>query len=95
MTCRLSPSQQRASTLAAEGKSNREIAFVLGLHVQTVKNYLSAAMRRVGARNRIELAVKLREMNGNGDGTGTVSDGADRSPSAALSGPSVPNSEQA
>lgn len=67
MTCRLSQAQQRASLLAADGKSNRQIAFALGLHVQTVKNYLGAAMKRVGARNRIELAVKIRALKGNGN----------------------------
>lgn len=77
MTCRLSQAQERASLLAAEGKSNRQIAIALGLHVQTVKNYLCKAMKRVGARNRIELAMKVRRLKGNGNGDVTPSETAE------------------
>ena len=48
---------------AEEGRSNKAIASVLGLSPGTVRNYLSEAAQKVGARNRIEAA---RIARGNG-----------------------------
>jgi DNA-binding NarL/FixJ family response regulator len=39
------------------GGTNKEIAARLGLREQTVKNHLSRVYRKVGVRNRVELAV--------------------------------------
>ena len=39
------------------GGTNKEIAARLGLREQTVKNHLSRVYRKIGARNRLELAI--------------------------------------
>jgi DNA-binding NarL/FixJ family response regulator len=44
-------------TLVADGCTNEEIAARLNLGTQTVKNRLSVLMERVGAKNRVQLAV--------------------------------------
>lgn len=43
--------------LLAHGMSNKEIAGVLGLHIQTVKNLVKDMCDRTGFANRIELAI--------------------------------------
>ena len=40
------------------GATNKEIAARLGLTEQTVKNRLSRIYRKVGVRNRVELALR-------------------------------------
>ena len=42
--------------LLLSGRSNREIARPLGIKTRTVKSHLSAMMRKLGVRNRIELS---------------------------------------
>ena len=49
------------SELVAGGATNREIARMLFLAPKTVERHVSNALRKVGARNRTELAVLLRE----------------------------------
>ncbi len=61
MPLKPSTAQIRVARLAIRGKTNREIAAELSLQLQTVKNELSAAMRRLGVRNRVELANRFRE----------------------------------
>lgn len=43
--------------LAAEGRSNAEIAAALYLSEATVKGYLSSTVTRLGVRNRVEAAI--------------------------------------
>ena len=50
--------------LAAEGLSNREIGDRLHLAAETVKSYLSDSYVKLGARNRIEAANRLRQLDG-------------------------------
>lgn len=57
---RLTHRQQEVARLIAGGLPNKEIAARLGLKEATVKVYVSALMRRIGARNRTEVAIKLR-----------------------------------
>ena len=45
--------------LAASGASNPEIASTLFLSRKTVERHVSAALKKVGARNRTELASRL------------------------------------
>lgn len=47
--------------LAEQGQPNREIAASLHLAEGTVRNYLSEAMHKLGARNRAEAAGAARE----------------------------------
>ena len=54
---RLTAVEQRLMDLVMRGATNREIAARLGLSEQTVKNRLSRVYRKVGVRNRVELAL--------------------------------------
>ncbi|RSM99166.1 LuxR family transcriptional regulator [Nonomuraea sp. WAC 01424] len=55
----LSARQEQVARLAAEGLTNQEIARELFLSPKTVDKHVSAAMRKVGARSRTELARHL------------------------------------
>jgi len=46
--------------LAAEGIGNRELALLLGVSEQTVRNHLSNIYRKLGARNRTQMAAEAR-----------------------------------
>jgi len=45
--------------LLMSGRSNREIAYPLGITTRTVKSHLCTLMRKLGVRNRIELAAYI------------------------------------
>jgi len=47
--------------LAAEGWSNARIAGELGLHEGTVRNYVSEAISKLDASNRVDAARIARE----------------------------------
>lgn len=53
--------ERQVLRLAAEGRSSAEIGSALNLSDGTVRNYLSDAVSKVGARNRIEAARIARE----------------------------------
>jgi DNA-binding CsgD family transcriptional regulator len=57
----LTPSERRIATLAAEGRSNREIAQALFLTVKTVETHLSNAYRKLDIRSRRELPEALSD----------------------------------
>lgn len=57
----LSDRERDVLRLAAEGRPNADIASRLHLADGTVRNYLSAAIAKLGARNRIEAANRARE----------------------------------
>ncbi|MEU3600974.1 response regulator transcription factor [Streptomyces sp. NPDC006798] len=54
----LSPRELRVLELAAEGESVTSIASALHLASGTVRNYLAAAIRKTGGRNRLD-AIRL------------------------------------
>jgi DNA-binding NarL/FixJ family response regulator len=54
---RISARELEIITLVARGLENKEIAQHLGIREQTVKNHLGRVMRKVGVRNRQELAL--------------------------------------
>lgn len=58
--------QTRIAELVARGKSNKEIAVVLGCSPRTVGNTLALLYARLGIRRRAELAVLMvaRDMTG-------------------------------
>jgi DNA-binding CsgD family transcriptional regulator len=56
---RLTASERRVARLAAEGRSNREIAQTLFVTPKTVEVHLSATYRKLGIRSRRELAGAL------------------------------------
>lgn len=56
----MSSRQEQVARLAATGLTNQEIAKEMFLSPKTVDKHLSAAMRKVGARSRTELALFYR-----------------------------------
>ncbi|GJF30611.1 hypothetical protein KNE206_33110 [Kitasatospora sp. NE20-6] len=58
---RLTPREHEVLRWAATGRTNPEIAARLGLTCNTVTGYLKSAMHKLGARNRVELAIAARE----------------------------------
>jgi len=56
----LTERERQVLRLAAEGQSSSEIADTLALSEGTVRNYLSEAISKLGARNRIEAARTAR-----------------------------------
>jgi DNA-binding CsgD family transcriptional regulator/tetratricopeptide (TPR) repeat protein len=54
---RLSPREQEVVRLAAQGRTNREIAEALVISPRTVESHLAKGMRKIGVRTRTALAV--------------------------------------
>jgi DNA-binding NarL/FixJ family response regulator len=64
----LTPRQHEVLSLIADGLSNKEIAYRLGTSEGTVKAHITAIMRSLGARNRVQMllaaerrGIKLRD----------------------------------
>ena len=55
----LTETEQRVAVLAAQGRSNKEIAAELFMGVSTVEMHLTRAYRKLGVRSRTGLAAKL------------------------------------
>jgi DNA-binding NarL/FixJ family response regulator len=49
--------------LAADGRSNKEIALSLGLSPATIKTHLAMIQVYLGARNRTDAAARARSLN--------------------------------
>jgi DNA-binding NarL/FixJ family response regulator len=57
----LTPRQRDILALIAQGRSNKEIAFALGIRERTVKFHVAALFARLGTSSRTEaLVVALR-----------------------------------
>lgn len=50
--------------IVASGASNRELAQTLYLGEETVKNHMSAALRKLGRRDRTQLALATKGTSG-------------------------------
>ncbi len=57
----LSPQEERILELIGDGLSNREIAQRLHLAEQTVKNYVSRLMSKLGLERRVQAALYARQ----------------------------------
>ncbi len=68
----LSPREREVAELAATGTTNKEIAAVLFVSVETVKKHLTAAMRKLGVSSRTALAHQFRHA-GEADGRTSLS----------------------
>lgn len=53
----LTPREMEILRLVVQGMSNREIAYDLGISHQTVKNHMTAILRKLGVAGRTEAAV--------------------------------------
>jgi DNA-binding NarL/FixJ family response regulator len=60
-TLRLTRRQTEVLSLLGEGRSTKDIARRLDLSVGTIKIHLASIFRVLGARNRVEAAIKARE----------------------------------
>lgn len=58
---RLTQREQDVARLLAQGASNEAISHQLGIQAQSVRNLVSAVMRKLGCSNRIQIAIKWRE----------------------------------
>lgn len=57
----LSKHEKECALLAADGSSNKEIAQLLDLQEITIKKHLSSAYKKLGLKNRIELALFINQ----------------------------------
>jgi DNA-binding NarL/FixJ family response regulator len=56
----LSPRETQIVQLLLKAKSNKEIAAELALSDKTIKHYMTNLMRKLGARNRVEVVLAAR-----------------------------------
>lgn len=49
--------QRNVTRLVADGLTNKEIAAAIGISYETVKEHVQDSLKRIGCRNRVELAV--------------------------------------
>lgn len=56
------PREAEVAVWLAEGKSNVEIALLLGRHVQTVKSHVTCLFDKTGTHNRLALTLHLLEI---------------------------------
>lgn len=54
---RLTPQQIRVMQLVALGKANKQIAFEMGLSINTVRSHMCKIRSRLGVHNRTEVAI--------------------------------------
>jgi DNA-binding NarL/FixJ family response regulator len=66
----LTARQQTVSRLVAEGLTNAEIADRLSVSRATVKGHITVALRRLGLRDRTQLAIHFHRSTRPGDGRG-------------------------
>lgn len=76
----LSDSQMQVLALLAEAYPNKLIARKLGISESTVKVHVKAILRKTGARNRTDVALRARGLAGEGHGVADTSDQALREP---------------
>jgi len=56
-TPRITAAEDRVLRWVARGKTNKEIAEILGISPATVKRHLEKILDKLGLRNRVELAI--------------------------------------
>ena len=56
----LSPREHEVADWVAQGKTNEEIAIILGISAHTVKNHLDKIFRKLGVYNRCGAAMAIR-----------------------------------
>jgi DNA-binding CsgD family transcriptional regulator len=64
----LTEREYEVARLVADGATNRDVAEALFLSPKTVERHLSNVFKKVGARNRTELAARLRDQSAEDEG---------------------------
>ena len=64
---RLSQREEQIANLVARALSNKEIARELAISEKTVKNYMTNLMEKLGARNRVEVAILAARVASHGE----------------------------
>lgn len=54
----LTSRQKEVLNMLVEGRSNKEIAVLMGIEVRTVKAHVASLLRKMGVRNRIALSMQ-------------------------------------
>lgn len=57
----LTPTEKQIASLVFEGRTNSEIAFVVGSNTQIVKNHLRNVFDKLGVWSRLELALYVAD----------------------------------
>jgi DNA-binding NarL/FixJ family response regulator len=60
----LTPRESEVLALVADGRSNPEIARVLGLSLKTVQNHVSNVLAKLQVRDRTQAALRMRGLGG-------------------------------
>ncbi|MCX7618528.1 MULTISPECIES: response regulator transcription factor [Tepidiforma] len=55
--CRLSPREREVLGLVAEGRTNAEVAALLGISSETVKTHVSRILAKLGVQSRHQAAA--------------------------------------
>lgn len=58
----LTPQQLRVLEMIAEGKLNKQIAWELGIQETTIKQHVSAILRKLGFVNRTQAGIALKQL---------------------------------
>ena len=65
-TIHLTPRESQVLQMVTLGKTNKAIAYELGISEQTVKNYVSELLFKLDAESRTQLAIKtVKKRDGN------------------------------
>jgi DNA-binding CsgD family transcriptional regulator len=57
LTSKLTAAEKRVLALVSSAKTNKEIAFALGISPSTVKRHLENVLRKLELKNRVEAAI--------------------------------------
>ena len=63
-TSRLTAAEKKVLALVSSAKTNKEIAFALGISPATVKRHLENVLRKLTLKNRVEAAIYGLIING-------------------------------
>ena len=69
---RLTAAEKRVLALVSAAKTNKEIAFALGISPATVKRHLENVLRKLALRNRVEAAIYGLIANGCPNGSSSA-----------------------
>lgn len=61
---KVTAAEERVLSLVSRGKTNKEIAAVLGISPATVKRHMEKILTKLGLRNRVEAAIFGLTVNG-------------------------------